>query len=212
MMKSWRSTEIVEGEDHTFTENKVVVPNFEEVSLKWMFMPSSMSFRNLREIYISVHGMINLMNSSTARSLVQLQCMSIDVCKEMRQVIVDEEEAGENVMVFPKLEFLMLRHLPNLKSFNCGNSEIQFPNLEKVIVSECPHMENFSSGNVITSKLAKTITKLQDESVDLVMYEEGIEKIWKGDLKTSVRMIWEENKQLERATNEEHATSTSSSK
>uniref|UniRef100_A0A803Q7H5 AAA+ ATPase domain-containing protein n=1 Tax=Cannabis sativa TaxID=3483 RepID=A0A803Q7H5_CANSA len=212
MMKSWRSREVVEGEDHTFTENKVVVPNFEEVSLKWMFMPSSMSFRNLREIDISVHGMINLMNSSTARSLVQLQHITISKCEEMRQVIVDEEKAGENVMVFPKLETLALHRLPNLKSFNCGNSEIQFPNLEKVIVSECPHMENFSSGNVITSKLAKIITKLKHGYLINVMDEEGIEEVWKGDLKTSVRMIWEENKQLERATNEEHGTSTSSSK
>ncbi|XP_060972957.1 probable disease resistance protein At4g27220 isoform X1 [Cannabis sativa] len=203
MMKSWRSREVVEGEDHTFTENKVVVPNFEEVSLKWMFMPSSMSFRNLREIYISVHGMINLMNSSTARSLVQLQHIAIWECKEMRQVIVDEEEAGENVMVFPKLEILALHRLPNLKSFNCGNSEIQFPNLEKVIVSECPHIENFSSGNVITSKLAKIITKLKHGYLINVMYEDGIEEVWKGDLKTTVRMIWEENKQLERATHEE---------
>ncbi|XP_060972966.1 disease resistance protein At4g27190 isoform X3 [Cannabis sativa] len=205
MMKSWRSREVVEGEDHTFTENKVVVPNLEEVSLKWMFMTSFMSFQNLREIRISVHdGMINLMNSSTARSLVQLQKMTIEKCKEMRQVIVDEEEAGENVMVFPKLEALALHRLPNLKSFNCGNSEIQFPNLKKVFVIECPHLENFSSGNVITSKLAKIITKLRYEYIYDVMYEEGIEEVWKGDLKTSVRMIWEENKQaLERATHEQ---------
>ncbi|KAM6579699.1 hypothetical protein CsatA_003473 [Cannabis sativa] len=205
MMKSWRSREVVEGEDHTFTENKVVVPNLEEVSLKWMFMTSFMSFQNLREIRISNHdGMINLMNSSTARSLVQLQKMTIEKCKEMRQVIVDEEEAGENVMVFPKLEALALHRLPNLKSFNCGNSEIQFPNLEKVFVIECPHLENFSSGNVITSKLAKIITKLRYEYIYDVMYEEGIEEVWKGDLKTSVRMIWEENKQaLERATHEQ---------
>uniref|UniRef100_A0A803Q7I5 Uncharacterized protein n=1 Tax=Cannabis sativa TaxID=3483 RepID=A0A803Q7I5_CANSA len=111
--------------------------------------------------------------------------MTIEKCKEMRQVIVDEEEAGENVMVFPKLEALALHRLPNLKSFNCGNSGIQFPNLEKVIVSECPHMENFSSGNVITSKLAKIITKLRYEYIYDVMYEEGIEEVWKGDLKTS---------------------------
>ncbi|KAM6552968.1 hypothetical protein CsatB_013730 [Cannabis sativa] len=151
-----------------------------------MFMPSSMSFRNLREIHISEHdGMINLMNSSTARSLIQLQKMTIEKCKEMRQVIVDEEEAGENVMVFPKLEALMLRHLPNLKSFNCGNSEIQFPNLEKVFVIECPHMENFSSGNVITSNLAKIFTKLKDKKFYSVVCQEGTEEVWKGDLKTT---------------------------
>ncbi|KAM6552967.1 hypothetical protein CsatB_013729 [Cannabis sativa] len=197
MMKSWTSTEIVEGEDHTFTENKVVVPNLEEVSLKWMFMPSSMSFQNLREIRIFEHNeMINLMNSSTARSLAQLQHLTISKCKEMRQVIVDEEEAGENVMVFLKLKTLMLHDLPNLKSFNCGNSDIQFPNLKKVVVSECPHMENFSSGNVITYKLAKIITKLRFEFIFDLMNDEGIEEVWKGDLKTSVRMIWEENKQL----------------
>ncbi|KAM6579710.1 hypothetical protein CsatA_003484 [Cannabis sativa] len=193
MMKSWRSRELVEAEDHTFTENKVVVPNLEEVSLKCMFLPSSMSFLNLREICISNHdGMINLMNSSTARSLVQLQKMTISKCKQMRQVIVDEEEAGENVMVFSKLKALMLHGLPNLKSFNCGNSEIQFPNLEKVIVSECPHMENFSSGNVITSKLAKIFTKLQYEYFYNVIDAKGIEEVWKSDLKTTLRMIWEE--------------------
>ncbi|XP_060973735.1 probable disease resistance protein At4g27220 isoform X2 [Cannabis sativa] len=218
MMKSCRSREVVEGEDHTFTENKVVVPNFEEVSLEWMFMPSSMSFQNLREIRISEHDeMINLMNSSTARSLAQLRYITIIKCKEMRQVIVDEEEAGENVMVFLKLKTLTLHRLPNLKSFNCGNSDIQFPNLKKVIVSECPHMENFSSGNVITSnyKLAKIFTKLKDEFFIDAMHAKGIEEVWKGDLKTTVRMIWEENnKQLNEQpmkSEDYHSCSTSSS-
>ncbi|KAF4390165.1 hypothetical protein G4B88_005083 [Cannabis sativa] len=159
-----------------------------------MLMPSSMSFLNLRKIGICYcDGMINFMNSSTSRSLVQLQDITIKKCKEMRQVIVDEEEAGENVMVFPKLVTLALHGLPNLKSFNSGNSEIQFPNLENVIVSECPHMENFSSGNVITSKLAKIITKVKDECFFDMMHAEVIEDDWKGDLKTTVTMIWEEN-------------------
>ncbi|KAF4346142.1 hypothetical protein F8388_016111 [Cannabis sativa] len=178
-----------------------------------MFMPSSMSFLNLRKIGICYcDGMINFMNSSTSRSLVQLQHITIKKCKEMRQVIVDEEEAGENVMVFPKLETLALYGLPNLKSFNSGNSEIQFPNLEKVIVIECPHMENFSSGNVITSKLAKIITKvLEDEYFFDMMYAEGIEDDWKGDLKTTVTMIWEENNNEQPMTSDQDYDSCSTS-
>ncbi|KAF4390146.1 hypothetical protein G4B88_005064 [Cannabis sativa] len=169
---------------------KVVPPILEEMNLKCLFMPSNVSFRNLKEIkIIKCSAIINLMNSSTVKSLVQLQKMTISQCDQFNQVIVDDE-AGD--MVFPQLKALMLHRLPKLKSFNCGNSDIQFPNLEKVIVIECPCMENFSGGNVITSKLDKVITKLAMlASIYNVDSCKGVEDVWKGDIKTSVRMIWE---------------------
>lgn len=142
----------------------------------------------MREIQIfKCDAMTNLIDSTIARSLVQLQKMIVTECKQMTQIIVDEE--GETV--FPELKTLVLNRLPKLKSFNCGHGDIQFPSLEKVVVCECPHMDNFSRGSVVTLRLAKIISKLDYSISCPIDCDGGLEQVWEGDLSTSVRMIWE---------------------
>ena len=69
---------------------------------------------------------------------------------------------------------------------------MQFPNLKEVIVSECPQMENFSRGTVITSKLNTIITKIGFFGGRL---EKAVilEEVWKDDLNTNIRTVWEKN-------------------
>ena len=162
--------------------------------LKTLLMSPSVTFQNLGELRISkCHGMINVLASSTVKCLVQLKTMSIYECDQMTEIIADKEgEPQSTEIAFTQLETLALHRLPTLKSFYCGNSNMKFPNLEKVIVSECPQMENFSRGTVITSKLNTLITRIEWYEYRRPENVEGRKNVWKGDLNTSVRMVWED--------------------
>ncbi|KAB1202382.1 hypothetical protein CJ030_MR8G020179 [Morella rubra] len=125
------------------------------------------------------HGLIELVTSSTANSLVQLQEMSVTECKRMTEIVAREGSEANEVITFSKLTHLKLDWLPKLTNFCSGSYSFIFPSLEEVIVRQCPEMKIFSAGVLSTPKLER------------VQARENDKWHWQDDLNTAIYGLWE---------------------
>ncbi|XP_059441636.1 disease resistance protein At4g27190-like [Corylus avellana] len=143
--------------------------------------PSSVSFQNLSELEIlKCHGLINLVKSSTAKSLVQLKKLSVCECEMITEIVRgDGGEGNDQVITFSKLTSLKLDCLPQLSNFCSGGYSFEFPSLEEVIVSQCQEMKIFTDGVLSTPKLKRVQGTKEDE------------RHWKDDLNTTIHWLWE---------------------
>ena len=138
--------------------------------------PSSISFHNLASLTVyQCHGMVNLVTSSTARTLVQLTDMIIDDCKMIEEIVTHEGDESEEEVSFSCLASLELRNLENLTSFCSKNFTFNFPSLERVVVENCLKMETFCPGALITPML------------EVVETEEG--DAWEDNLNTTIQNL-----------------------
>ncbi|XP_030959627.1 uncharacterized protein LOC115981550 isoform X3 [Quercus lobata] len=143
-----------------------------------ILVPSSISFQNLTNLEIlKCHGLINLVTSSTAKSLVQLKKMSLSECERITEVVVGEGGEASEVITFTQLIYLKLDSLPILASFCSESYSFNFPSLEEVIVRQCPKMKTFSYGALGTPKLKKVQSTQEDEWH------------WKVDLNTTIHCL-----------------------
>ena len=78
--------------------------------------------------------MINLVTSSTGKSLAQLKKMGVSACERIAEVVVGKWGEASEVNTFAQLTYLKLDCLPKLKSFCLGTHSFEFPSLEEVIV------------------------------------------------------------------------------
>ncbi|KAI7997641.1 Disease resistance protein RPS2 [Camellia lanceoleosa] len=99
----------------------------------------------------------NLFTCSTAMALQQLKVLYLESCPVMEEVIATTEdglkEVIDDVIEFPKLEWLILKDLPNLNSFCNANYNFNLPSLQRVVLKRCPKMHNFSFGQVRMSQI-----------------------------------------------------------
>ncbi|KAG8650642.1 hypothetical protein MANES_07G062324v8, partial [Manihot esculenta] len=149
-----------------------------------VLVASSVSFQNLTALQVSnCQGLVNLLSSSTARSLEQLEKMKIEECELIQEVIVAEvdKEEEENEICFNQLKCLELRRLPSLSSFCSGNLTFNFPSLEEVILVECPNMKIFAQ-EVSTPQLWRVQTGEQ-----LICDWE-----WEGSLNNTIEALFKE--------------------
>lgn len=108
-----------------------------------------LSFGNLTTLRIwKCDRLINLLTSSTAKSLVQLIEMKINSCRRMTEVVSDDESTIEEEIIFPKLKNLLLHDLSSLTNFCSGDYMIKFPLLEELSMDKCPNLK-FSSDRVL---------------------------------------------------------------
>ncbi|KAL4628130.1 hypothetical protein ACB092_05G214400 [Castanea dentata] len=143
-----------------------------------ILVPSSISFQHLTNLEIlECHGLINLVTSSTAKSLVQLKKMSVSQCERITEVVVGEGGEVSEVITFTQLIYLKLDSLPNLASFCSESYSFNFPSLEEVIVRQCLEMKTFSYGPLGTPKLKRVQATQEDEWH------------WKGDLNTTIHWL-----------------------
>ncbi|KAB9241441.1 hypothetical protein FH972_027013 [Carpinus fangiana] len=151
-----------------------------------MLVPSSVSFQNLSRLEIlKCHGLINLVASSTAKSLVQLKKLSVSECKTIKEIVSgDRGEGNDQVITFSKLTSLKLDCLPQLSNFCSGGYSLEFPSLEEVIVSKCQEMKIFSNGVLSTPKLKRVQATKEDEGY------------WKDDLNTTIHWLWESERYI----------------
>ncbi|KAG2694921.1 hypothetical protein I3760_08G166600 [Carya illinoinensis] len=154
-------------------------------------VPSSVSLHNLTELKISdCHRLINLLTSSTAKTLVQLETITVIDCKRITEIVAMEDIGEANVAItFNKLRCLELRGLPNLTHFCSGPYSFGFPSLDEVIVRCCPEMKTFSHGVLSTPKL----TAVYDDN----RWSSKRNLHWKDDLNTTTRCLWEESNQYD---------------
>ncbi|KAE8728932.1 hypothetical protein F3Y22_tig00004041pilonHSYRG00033 [Hibiscus syriacus] len=126
-------------------------PNLKILHVRWCtklksnLVPSSVSFRTLVTMKVeNCDGIVKLITRPTAKSLVQLQEMSIRHCENIEEILQggydddDDDDQIENfcsleyyTFGFPSLETLVLDDFPAMKMFSERHSET--PMLHKVI-------------------------------------------------------------------------------
>lgn len=102
-------------------------------------------FRNLFLVRIfDCQRLKNIFPTSIAKSLLQLQTLSIKDCGLMEQVVTNEGRADDATIkfIFPSLTFLRLSDLPYLTTFNSGMRTLEWPELKKL---EVVNVEVFTS-------------------------------------------------------------------
>ncbi|KAF5950187.1 hypothetical protein HYC85_012180 [Camellia sinensis] len=98
----------------------------------------------------------NLFTCFTAMALQQLKVLYLESCPVMEEVIAAIEDGLKeviDVIEFPKLEWLILKDLPNLNSFCNANYNFNLPSLNRVVLKRCPNMHNFTLGQVRMSQI-----------------------------------------------------------
>ncbi|PON37184.1 LRR domain containing protein [Parasponia andersonii] len=175
-------------------------------------LPSLVSFKHLNDLRVSeCHGMINLFDLSTAKSLVQLTRMSITRCKRMTEIIGQESETNydsqtESEIVFGQLKILVIHCLPSLRSFYSGHNIMRLPKLERLIVSHCPEMRCFSDGIVTNNPgmdgnigeydeewVAERFANMSHYFFHLSENAKFDRQLWEGEVNMIVRKVWEED-------------------
>ncbi|XP_029127696.1 uncharacterized protein LOC114916014 [Cajanus cajan] len=109
---------------------------------------SALSFSNLNQLSIKdCQELKYLFTSSTARTLVHLEEMSIMQC-ELVEVILAKglEETTLEVIRFERLNTIILHSLSSLSCFYSGSHTLLLSSLIRVIIWECPNMKIFSQG------------------------------------------------------------------
>ncbi|KAL5756997.1 hypothetical protein ACOSQ2_021743 [Xanthoceras sorbifolium] len=163
----------------------LILQNLEIVQVNWCgslvsLIPPSASFRNLTNL--SVEGcdrLMSLVAPSTAKSLVQLQQMTIKKCNMMTEVISSNEGVvtGDEI-ILKNLWSLHLDSLSSLTSFCSGNYSFNFPRLYILTLKKCPKIKFFSSGVMNTPELQH-------------IRHDGTNYIWDGDLNAIIQGIHE---------------------
>jgi len=138
----------------------------------WKNYGGVVAFQKLRILKVHHCGnLCSLFSPSIARSLVQLRHLRVHSCHMMEEIITkeDEESEGSNnaEIVFPLLNKLEFRYVPNLKCFCSGTFNIDLPSCEEMIIEKCPNMTTFCYGSVTTAKLPH-IYKGSYEYIDIM--------------------------------------------
>ncbi|OMP11998.1 putative Disease resistance protein RPS5 [Corchorus olitorius] len=201
-LKTFISDTMVESETHgqeaeekseiyfsrLFNE-KVVFPCLEELDISYInverIWDDKLSDCNQKLTSLSIwrcDKLKHLLSTSMARSLVHLNYLKVHGCKSLREIISTEGNVAEAVakdymmtQIFPKLESLVLNHLPKLKRFCCGN-QFKFSSLKTLIIWECPSFTTFVTDHVgeevEENKSRINFSPLFNEKVVLPMVED----------------------------------------
>ncbi|KAF3431875.1 hypothetical protein FNV43_RR26611 [Rhamnella rubrinervis] len=147
--------------------------------------------------------------SINSESLSQLTELEVAECKSLREIIANDNEeahdhdyqrAAGNIIVFSKLESLLLSDLSNLRGFFWGNDVVlQFPCLSKLLVDRCPNMKTFSHGNIIDCPALDKIFIFNFRGRPFDWTEHDEESLWEGDINTTIQKLWEDNNMKENA-------------
>ncbi|XP_073039896.1 probable disease resistance protein At4g27220 [Primulina eburnea] len=166
---------------HFFCSQKVEIPALKtlhlidlqgSISNIWCRNIPISFFQNLGCLHIfCVNGIRNLMKSSIAKNLLNLDELRIERCQEMAEVIEDGKEV-DATSLFPKLAALHLRSLHKLTSFCRWEHAFEFPSLIYVEIDDCPRMETFTSGLLSTPNLFWF--RIDKEVVEMKVLDNGI--------------------------------------
>ncbi|KAA8523276.1 hypothetical protein F0562_009699 [Nyssa sinensis] len=93
--------------------------------------------QNLRSI--NMWHCHKLKNVSWIFRLPKLEMIYLFYCKEMEEVISEDEVVEEDSKAFPSLRTISIRDLPELRSFS--RQVMSFPSLERIAVIDCPKLK-----------------------------------------------------------------------
>ncbi|MFS8016250.1 putative leucine-rich repeat domain superfamily [Helianthus anomalus] len=156
----------VEGSGTSEAQTLVPIPNLTQVklvslcNLKYLWKSNQrmvLEFPNLTTL--SIHDCWNLKHVFTCSmvgSLVQLQELHISYCSQLEVIVKEEEEecdARVNEIILPRLNFLKLEYLGNLKGFCLGKEAFSLPALDTLQFKECRTITVFTKGHMSTPEL-----------------------------------------------------------
>ncbi|XP_068484978.1 uncharacterized protein [Phaseolus vulgaris] len=154
-------------------------------------MPPMASFSSLTYLEVTdCLGLLNLMTSSTAKSLVQLVTLKVSLCESMKRIVKQDEET--QVIEFRQLKVIELVSLESLTCF-CSSKKcvLKIPSLENLLVTDCPEMKTFCK-----KQSAPSLRKIH------VAAGENDTWYWEGDLNATLQKIstgqvsYEDSKEL----------------
>ncbi|GKV44786.1 hypothetical protein SLEP1_g51943 [Rubroshorea leprosula] len=128
------------------------------INIKWHTSITYLCVEKLKKLIIQgCDNLEYLFSSSIARGLVMLGRVEIRECKRMREIIVTDNAKEKENLIFPQLNFLLLKDLQNIVGFYSGNCIVEFPSLNQLELLNCPELEGFivkyfASTNVIADK------------------------------------------------------------
>ncbi|KAK7374191.1 hypothetical protein VNO80_07618 [Phaseolus coccineus] len=154
-------------------------------------MPPMVSFSYLTYLEVTdCLGLLNLMTSSTAKSLVQLVTLKVSLCESMKRIVKQEEET--QVIEFRQLKAIELVSLKSLTCFcNSEKCDLKIPSLENLLVTDCPKMKTFCK-----KQSAPSLRKIHVAAGEKDIW------YWEGDLNATLQKIstgqvsYEDSKEL----------------
>jgi len=146
----------------------------------------AMSFICLKKLFVKDCGRMEyLFTFSTAKSLGQLETLTIKNCESIKEIAKKEDEDDCDEIIFERLRTLSLNCLPRVQSFLSGNATLQFPCLENANVIDCPNMKTFSEGVLNAPKFLGIKTSLEDSDL-----------FFNDDLNTSFQRLFQKQVRL----------------
>lgn len=120
-----------------------------------------------------------LFSPSSSASLVLLQELEICDCENILEIVSKEEIQESRIkIVFPRLQYLKLERLSNLRAFCQGSYDFHFPSLQEVLFGHCHSMEVFSYRSPNTPKLRNITMEVGNQT----------KNIWMGDLNVAAKL------------------------
>ncbi|KAJ6359720.1 hypothetical protein OIU77_003847 [Salix suchowensis] len=166
----------------TLFNKKIEFPNLENLKLSsikveklWQDQPGELSYWFLRLTNLIVEGCGNLkylFTTSMVESLAQLKRLELCDCEPMEEIIIKNglgEEENVRGMMLPKLQFLKLKGLPNLKRF-CTGHLIQCCFLQELWIEDCPALKTFISKSLSTDAVSNN----QFEETNSTLFDEKV--------------------------------------
>lgn len=129
----------------------------------WKKHGGVIGFQNLKRLNIGCcDGLKSVLPHPIARSLLQLQELSVYECEMIEEIVTKEEEKiseerNKVKIIFPALQWLTLYRLPNLECFCSSNYQIEMPSCRDITIKECSKMETCCYGTVSTLNMSSSI-------------------------------------------------------
>ncbi|CAJ1816601.1 unnamed protein product [Sphenostylis stenocarpa] len=124
------------------------------------------SFINLKKLAVNLcKEMKYLFTVSTAKTLVQLEILSILNCKSIKEIVKKEDEDTSEEIIFGRLKTLTLNSLSRLVRFYSGNAILQLSCLRTAKIVKCPKMITFSEGGIKAPMFSGIKTSSKDVDV-----------------------------------------------
>ncbi|KAF2294542.1 hypothetical protein GH714_012397 [Hevea brasiliensis] len=136
------------SEESSLFNRMVSFPNLEDLRLdsvtceKIWHDQLSATYSNLKSLTVTrCDNLKYLFSTSIVKSLLQLKTLHVEYCSSLEEIIlteeiIEEEDERVNKIIFPKLDGLGLRHLPNLIRF-CSGYQIEFQSLRDLDIVGC---------------------------------------------------------------------------
>ena len=109
-----------------------------------------LTFQNLRQVQVfKCKTLKSLFPVSVAKSLEQLESLIINDCGLMEEIVALEEGLETMTqLVFPRITFLSLQLLPELKCFYRGKHTLEWPSLIRLRIHKCDKVKVVASNEL----------------------------------------------------------------